>query len=399
MKIRINSGKLSQAIELIYAALDMTKDISAVLKNIYLKAEDKKLHLCMSDDWSFAQFALDCDVIEPGVILIEAAFLKDFSKINKNSMLELSQTGTQRTNIIGHGGDFNVPLTDPQLFPMIPEKPEGGLLLGIDLLARLIEKTSYAATDSKELGRLTDVVHLEQKDNMIFGVSTDTYRIVIMKEKFEAADQLSGSIDIPKKVCKSLTDLAKKLPKKENKEKNTTDEFAEEVIDEFKTVRILYTDNKINFIFNDLFISCRKLVGEFPQLLPMLDVFKSDATVTVLPTTLRDKISAVVALKGEAVRFELEQTGLKISENSEKGDGKVHIPCDVDGDITLKTALNAKQLLEYLNSLLKTNEVSVNEVTMNLSATPGMPVLLVYETDNGSINYFQSPNSVAGFND
>lgn len=392
MRFKIPAKELTKAMRLLLEAIEVKDIKSNYLKCVHITARsDGSLRLAMSNALVTAQYVtIDAEIIDPGIVMIKAETLYSVARKKIEQTIEISQVGIDRPKI-SRDTKFNVPYMTPEMFQPIPEIMCGGSELPLSIFTFLIERTLYSAAETNRFENLTDAVHIEYEAPHIIGVTTDSYRSPIVKYTYNFGDRSFQSVTIPRVACKAIAALSRTLEHEARKLAKVVDNDTSFIsVDRVETIE---TDNKLHIKFGNLYISATKSVEEFPKWRTVLQDFSTYTKILVSPDDLRDTVDDLTTLKGTAVVFDASPGMLELSESSDEGDAVAQsIPAEVSGMVPNRCALNAKQLLQYLDSILKFSVV--NEVEFYMPTKENFPVFFSYPFEQGRLDYVQGPTRI-----
>lgn len=393
MKITIPAKELTRAMQLLLAAVE-TKDIkSDILKCVQIRARaDGSVRFAMTNIAVIAQFTtINVNVEEPGVVLISAATLSDIAKKKINQTITISQTGLDRV-VVERDASFKIPYTKPETFTIeVPEVMCRGAKIPIGIFNFVIERCLYSAAETKRFIDLTDAVHLEYESPYLIGVATDGYRSPIVKHLFEPGVEGFEARTIPRVACHAVAALAKQFSQ-ELRERAKRQESGDVFIP-VEHVETFDTQNRLHIKFGSLYISATKSVDSFPDWRTVLQDWTLYTRIRVDPNLLREAVDDLTILKGIAVVFDALPGGIQLSEKSVIGDADAaFLPAEVTGHVPNRCALNAKQLLQYIDSILKFDVV--NEVEFYMPTVDRFPAFFSYAFEEGFLDYVQGVTNI-----
>ena len=201
MKIECEKSLLAAAIEGVSRAITNRSAIP-VLEGIYLKAEGFKLTLTGYDMEMGITTTIDCNVLVPGEIVLDAKLLG--SMVGRmpagNVMIELDDEGM--TTIRGGVAEFEIPAMNASDCPSLPNTAaENTMTIPCSMMREMIEKTIYAvAQDDKKPAHTGELFVIEPGSLTI--VALDGYRLAILQRDVECTRDIR--IIIPAKTLQEL---------------------------------------------------------------------------------------------------------------------------------------------------------------------------------------------------
>lgn len=197
MKIECEKSLLAAAIEGVSRAITNRSAIP-VLEGIYLKAEGFHLTLTGYDMEMGITTTIDCNVLVPGEIVLDAKLLG--SMVGRmpagNVMIELDDEGM--TTIRGGVAEFEIPAMNASDYPSLPNTAaENTMTIPCSMMREMIEKTIYAvAQDDKKPAHTGELFAIEPDKLTV--VALDGYRLAIIEKPVKAAKDIN--IIIPAKT-------------------------------------------------------------------------------------------------------------------------------------------------------------------------------------------------------
>ena len=201
MKIECEKSLLAAAIEGVSRAITNRSAIP-VLEGIYLKAEGFHLTLTGYDMEMGITTTIDCNVLVPGEIVLDAKLLG--SMVGRmpagNVMIELDDEGM--TTIRGGVAEFEIPAMNASDYPSLPNTAaENTMTIPCSMMREMIEKTIYAvAQDDKKPAHTGELFVIEPGSLTI--VALDGYRLAILQRDVECTRDIR--IIIPAKTLQEL---------------------------------------------------------------------------------------------------------------------------------------------------------------------------------------------------
>ena len=383
-KFGVSAKDLQRGLQLVGSAVN-TKDVpSPVLKNVMLTArEDNRLHLAMTDNMISAQYEIACGVDEPGTILLEHGMALDIAKGSKLSNFEFSRSqGQQRATVLCGGTTFRLSVTDPEMFPSIPEPVPGEFQVAVPVLNFLFQHSTFAANKTEPYGVVTEAINIEIDEGEIVAIGTDGMRLAIARQPWEGG--ALPPIVIPKRASQSIAMLTKQFASGEDVEK-------------LDKVSIGEFEDALTFSFGDLFIRALKQQQGFPIWRRVVPSITGRVQINIHPERLKEKIYYIAVMKGEAAVFTAQAGKFEIRENTVAGEAESDLPCVITpANEKAVTSLNAKHLLDYLGSLPRVADDGVISMYVELDSNSAgsKSIFFRFEDERGKCEYVQSRTRV-----
>ena len=201
MKIECEKSLLAAAIEGVSRAITNRSAIP-VLEGIYLQAAGFKLTLTGYDMEMGITTTIDCNVLVPGEMVLDAKLLG--SMVSRmpagNVVIDMDDEGM--AIISGGVAEFEIPAMNASDYPSLPNtKADYAIKMETAQLREMIEKTIYAvAQDDKKPAHTGELFVMEPGSLTI--VALDGYRLAILQRDVECSRDIR--IIIPAKTLQEL---------------------------------------------------------------------------------------------------------------------------------------------------------------------------------------------------
>ncbi|MFD3933425.1 DNA polymerase III subunit beta [Streptomyces sp. NPDC058614] len=356
MKLTIDTDKLADAAQWALRAVPANPPIP-VLAGMRIEADDNTLLLSGFDYYRSARAREDCEVSEPGTLLVGARVFTDLVRgFPKSKPTTLALDGTDLTLTCGtaHISLPTLPLDD---YPTLPTIPSASGTVDGAVLAEAAAKVAVAASTDETLANLTGVEFTLSDTTMVLS-ATDRYAFHVAdvpwtpnkgaKGKGRNKPRTEGSALIPADVVR---DAARILAADGQAELTITESlFAVSVPGRWATGSIID--------------------GALPGYAALFPT-EFQAVATTGTEALADAIKHVMPLLGKADPIVLDITDSEITVRAgtdDKGRGRDQVHADLEGD-PLAIAFNPGLLLKTLQ------QIDAPFTQFNLT-TPTKPALL-----------------------
>ena len=339
-----------QGLELSEAFLRVSKAISnkitnPILEGIKISAEDNLLTLSATDTELSIEKKIKADVKIEGETVVPGKFITEFVKKLTSSEIELEVNDKNQLLIRYEGNESVIQCYNPTEYPGF-RKIKTDTYFGITQkdFKTLVSKVifSVALDDSRPVlkGVLFDI-----NNNNITSVALDGYRLAKVQKKISS--NVTKSIVIPQR---SLNEVSK-------------------ILDDSDEIINVYIDSNAIMIDNgDTKIISRLLEGDFinyKQIIPA----NYETFSIVNKDQIEDALERVSLLtkvgQNNFVKFEITETNLNLTSNSEIGNIKESINATTNGkDVTI--AFNPRFILEAL----RVNNNEFVKMCFNKSTNP-----------------------------
>lgn len=362
MKIKIDRDILNNKINLVLKAV-ASKGTMPILEYILLTANSSGFKMLSNDlKLSIETNFIECDVIEMGVIALEAKYFSEIIKKLPSGILTLEvidndvkiTSGKVKINFKGLEGDD---------FPSIPDVLEHNTLtLSAKDFNELIKKTifSVAQDDSKPIltGELFEI-----SNNTLKVVAVDGFRISFGLKNIDKSEDFS--VVIPEKPLKEISKI-----------------FATE---NDLSIKMIFSNSFVKFVTEECTIVSRLLEGDFIKFNQLfVDSYKTK--VICKRSDIKDALERTLLIVRDAkrvpVKFSIKDSYIELTSNTENGNFFEEVSILFEGD-DLDIGFNPKYVIDILNAI-DCEEVSF-EFTNNLSPC------IIKGIDNDDFKYIVLP--------
>lgn len=340
MKLTLNQIDLKNALNVVSKAIP-SKPTHAVLGCFKLETNPnfESIKITSFDLSTCIQYEISANITEAGSIAIPAKVFIDI--ISRLPSSEISFIAEEDSLIIKtETGEFRIGILPSEEYPQTPSLIEGNeISLSLDILHAGIKGTLFCASTDETKQILTGV-NIKSADYLYFA-ATDGHRLAVSSIECENIDLGNINLTIPSKVLASIDSLL-------NKEK-------------VDSIKLRLDDEVVQFITDDLFISCRRLQGAYPNydaLLPktFTKYFRCDRRSLLQSVEL---VSVLADTKNSLVTCEIEESRITLNtSNTDIGNGSQYVPGSLLGE-PIRLAFNTNYLLEGLKNI-QSSEVLIS---------------------------------------
>ena len=248
MKIVCSKADLLSGVQTVSKAVP-SKTTMSILECILIDATNGQIKLTANDMEIGIETIIDGDIVEKGIIALEAKVFSDIVRKLPDSDITLETDSNYKTTITSDKAKFNIIGKSGEDFSYLPEiEKNDGIVVSQFTLKEVVRQTIFSIADNDNNKLMTGEL-FEIKDNELKVVSLDGHRISIRKI------QLKNSYDYKKVVVpgKTLNEVSKILS-------GDTD----------KNVNIFFTDKHIVFEFDRTIVVSRLIEGEYFRIEQML---------------------------------------------------------------------------------------------------------------------------------
>lgn len=248
MKIVCSKADLLSGVQTVSKAVP-SKTTMSILECILIDATNGQIKLTANDMEIGIETIIEGDIVEKGIIALEAKVFSDIVRKLPDSDITLETDSNYKTTITSDKAKFNIIGKSGEDFSYLPEiEKNDGIVVSQFTLKEVVRQTIFSIADNDNNKLMTGEL-FEIKDNELKVVSLDGHRISIRKI------QLKNSYDYKKVVVpgKTLNEVSKILS-------GDTD----------KDVNIFFTDKHIVFEFDRTIVVSRLIEGEYFRIEQML---------------------------------------------------------------------------------------------------------------------------------
>ncbi|WP_067143110.1 DNA polymerase III subunit beta [Oceanivirga salmonicida] len=372
LSIRVKTKDFLRAIKIVENAIEDDKTDS---KNtgIYIETIENKLLFKGIGFNLFIKCECPATITSEGNIIIKYKLIEEFLRKIDEEEVEIKEFDTS-VNIIAKGSNASYNLIKYQ-------KPvELSMLHGVEYLfdkkelSDSIESTIFAA--STDISKLTiNCLKFDIEENILKVVSTDSFRMMYREiDILENKTNENISVNIPLKTSQGLLKIFKE-----------TD--ADKVL--------LKSDGtKVLFELDDIQIITKVIELQFPDYTNILKNVKTDKIIKLSKNLLQKKLDLVYLFvkdkkeRKDVAEFLFGKNELEIIGFNDTAKTEQKITISKDSDESLKIYLNVKFILEYLNTIKK-SEILEIKLSNEISA-----ILLKEDDENNNDIYLTMPLKV-----
>lgn len=270
MHFKISKKTFYQGLDKVARAISASSPIPA-LSGIKIVVIDNQIQLTASDsDMSIYKVIKvnnenKLTIYKEGAIVIDARYILDIVRKIDSNELELEILEGSLTKISGSNTEFKINGLKSSDYPMIDfSRPQHGFSINSDELQKMINQTSFCASDRENRPILTGV-NITCEDNKLTFAATDSNRLARKSLDIDCEDQINFTIPASSLVKISRT------------------------IDSNTTVEIAISDKKVQFYLEDMIIQNRLIDGIFPDTVR----FIPNDYQTIITIDSRDILNAI----------------------------------------------------------------------------------------------------------
>lgn len=333
MEIEIIQEKLAKALNIVSRVATSTKSTLAILNNVLIRVDDKKVSLTATNLDMAVVYYLATAKAENGVITVPAKLLAEFvGNLPKGEKINLKEQNQKITiSADKYKSVINGSLADD--FPELPEIDETKAVIyrmGVEEFKNGINEVLVASGNDMTRPALTGVF-FNTFEGALYIAATDGYRLA--ERKFIDKVESEVMVIVPTASLQEVT---------------------RSISEEMDEIEILFDESQVRFRLGEIEITSKIIDGKFPdyrQLIP-----KETEINLILNRNELIRVVKLAALFARQVGGSIicetksENNSLLISSvANEFGENNSEIPVKVEKD--LKVTLNSRFLMDLLNVL------------------------------------------------
>ncbi len=334
MKFICQKQELTKALTIVTKAVTNRSTIP-VLKGIMLEAAPSgQLTISASDLDLSIQDTIAVDTVEPGAVIVMARLFADIVKQLPGTEIQFDANEDNKVTIRSMNSKFDIIGMSTDEFPVVNQVDDDTESIRFDkkTFREMVEKTSFAASTDESRGIITGIL-LELSPNQMTMVAIDGYRMAINRRNTPDSGQHEFVI-----AAGILNEVSKILA----------------VTEEDDDQGVLYLGKKrAIFRFGTVQAELKLLDGKFiayRDILPKKSGITMMADRSLLMACIERASLLAKAGKNNLVKFELQDTVLTISSDSEEGSVREELAVTKEGpDLTI--GFNAQYLQHVLKAI------------------------------------------------
>lgn len=343
MEIRVQKSELLKKITLGVNIAASKPSTLPILNNLLLETQkDGKIKIVATDMEVGISTLLPVEIVQTGSITVPARKFFDIIKELPEGAVEISVTKNNTVNIKAGKSHFKIMGLDKEEYPKLPEF---SLTDAIEVEQAVIKEslslTSFAISHDETRYVLNGVLLSIQGNNLRF-VATDGRRLAFYKRETKQKSTKNTEMIIP---AKTIHELLKLLGWE-------------------GAVKIIHTQNKVIFCFEDTYLTSSLIEGNFPnydQVIPKEEKTQVQANREEFLQAVR-RASLLTSPEAPALKFDFIKNKIIVSAKTPNmGEAKEELPAVFSGgEITI--GFNPGYFLDVLKNLSDENiSVSLND--------------------------------------
>lgn len=354
MKIQIKRIEFLKRLKVVEKTISENK-IKPIISCAYIETRGDNLFFCGTNLETTITTEMKCEeVIEGGRIVFQHQLveeylkeLKDevviFSEIDGNLVIESSDSSSEFS--LMNVEDFPKILVDEDF----SQREEAFKINSIEL-AEILEKVKYAASPSSD-NLSINCVRMENEDEKLKFITTDTYRLVYLEKEIE---KINGNIDvsIPLNTVEALTKLLRSIESTE--------------------ISFYFINRQIFFKMEEVLVISRIIDMSFPNYKGILGNNSYNKKLTINAEVflkMLKRITIFVRNNNETkygATFYLEKKEMQVHGVNEVAKVNEVLEVNYEGE-NIKIALNTKFLSDFVQTLNKNKDITLEFIASNSS--------------------------------
>lgn len=371
MKFKINVEDLANILPLLGSSVGINvKDEGSIpLTYIYASLNAGSLELITTNKEVITKFTVQVVSADSGKFLIPYRIFTDFIKTLNEGEITID-VSIPVMKIKSSSGTVRISIFDSSIFPDILDKyqEKKSITVKMSLLRNALATTSPVQAMTVTKPTLCGT-YLFFKDNYLYMVATDTFRVAILKEPYEHEDEIIGVL--PRDVITMLN-------------------LASKIINDDDDITLSYTSTSFYITSGDVSIIFRKIGGQYPDIMQIFN-FKMNAGFLVNASVFEQAIKQVQLFS----KHGLDKTTLTIdfaasiikmsSEQVAFGDGQFSLPIEVVENSIDRALPQSLEIVINCNYILQGLRLCN---TKNALIRCGSPLSPIYINRQNNENYF-----------
>ncbi len=330
MKITCSQSELVKGVNIVSKAVP-TRTTMAILECILIDASKGQIVLTANDMEIGIETIVEGNIIEPGIVALDARFFGDIVRNLPNSDVTITVDDRFSTQILCESADFKITGKSGEDFSKIPAITRSNpVIISQFTMRELIRQTTFTISDLNQVNKMMTGELFEITGDMLKVVALDTSRISIRNIK------LKESYDDKKVIvpAKALNEISKIIS-------GSIEDMVE----------IFFTDNHIIFEFENTTVVSRLIDGEFFNIDHMFsgnyDTKMNINKKQLLESINRSTLMLVKEAEKKPIVMDITDNNLTLSMSSFVGKMKENISIDKKGK-DVKIGFNPKFFMDAL---------------------------------------------------
>lgn len=367
MELLCEGLDLSDAVLNVLKATSL-KTTNPILEGIKLKAYGNILELSATDGELSIIKKIKAIVSEEGETVVPGNFFSNYLRRLTNEQIKLTMNNDNQLKIAYADSEGYIQCYNASEFPKILKIEDDKYFeIKQNDFKTLITKSIFAVAVDNNRPILKGVL-LEVEKDKINAVALDGYRLALVK-KYLISSNVDNSIIVP---SRSLLEISKLLQ------------------DNDEIIKVYVKQNVLMVNVNDIEIITRLLEGEFikyNQIIP--NEFQTECIINKnqFESTLERASLLAKFDKNNLVKFDMKESNLLITSNSEIGNIKENLNVNLKGN-DLNIAFNARYFMDILKN--------IDEEFLNIKLNTSFAPCVVVPIEGDEFIYLVLPVRITG---
>lgn len=354
MKVRIKRADFLKRLKIIEKTISENK-IKPIISCAYIETRGNNLFFCGTNLETTITTQMGCEeVIEKGKIVFQHQLVEEYLKEIKDEVVVFTE---KDGNLLIESSDSvsEFSLMDAEDFPKILvdenfDNKKEQFEIESEELAGIFERVKYAAAQVSD-NLAFNCVRLENSGNTLKFVTTDTYRLVYLTKE---AENVNGdfAISMPLNTVEAVTKLLRGI-------ENTK-------------LKFYFINNQIFFRTEDVLVISRVIDLAFPNYNGILENNDYDKKLTIKAEQFLKILKRVIIFVRNnseskyGATFNIDSKEMQINGINELAKINEQVEVNYAGG-EIKIALNTKFLYEYIQTLDKDSDITLEFIKSNSS--------------------------------
>ncbi len=336
MEIKVQKSDLLKKITLGVNIAASKPSTLPILNNLLLETQKEgKLKIVATDMEVGISTLLPVEIIQPGSITVPARKFFDIIKELPEGIVEVTVTKNNTVNIKAGKSHFKIMGLDKEEYPKLPDfSLEEAIEIEQAVIKESLSLTAFAISHDETRYVLNGVL-LSIQGNQLRFVATDGRRLAFYKKETKQKNTKSAEMIIPAKTIHELLKL----------------------LEWEGVVKIVHTQNKIIFSFEDTFLTSSLIEGNFPnydQVIPKEEKTTVQANREEFLQAVR-RATLLTSAEAPALKFDFVKNKVIVSAKTPNmGEAKEELSAVFKGE-EITIGFNPVYFLDVLKNLSDEN--------------------------------------------
>lgn len=354
MKIKLKRTEFLKRLKIVEKTISENK-IKPIISCVYVETRDNSLFFCGTNLETTITTEMMCEeIIEKGKIVFQHQLVEEYLKELRDELVVFSERdGNLLIESSDSSSEFS--LMNVEDFPKIlvsenfAEREEEFKINSIEL-AETLEKVKYAASPSSD-NLSINCVRMENEENKLKFITTDTYRLVYLEKEIEKVNG-SVNVSIPLNTVEALTKLLRSIESTE--------------------ISFYFINRQIFFKMEDVLVISRIIDMAFPNYRGILGNNSYNKKLTINTETFLKILKRIIIFVRNnnetkyGATFYFEGKDMQVHGVNEVAKVNEELEVNYEGE-NIKIALNTKFLSDFVQTLNKSNNITLEFIASNSS--------------------------------